>query len=336
MNRSLIEISNEIKNLAHALPFDSRLQAASDAGYDDNRLEDRANAAISYLPRSFIEMLASYVGNFTSTSLLSSYHIANLVKMSVPLSKLEAGLAVQCPDLDTVPEQLTQMNPISEGAWPAQGSLEENILLEASVVIYFDRDQGQTLARMSQILQTAAFEELTRLILSLRSIVFALRAGRKLSDYSSSQLTETWERLLEDNPELNQLHKHIFTAHKDCDTAVQSNRATVAADALRFSQIIEQAPFPISLCSAEDFRYSLANRMYREAIGRHDIIGKTVPEAFPDEPLDTLLINLIKTREGIEPEIPREHSVELRNADGNSSNELSSRCIKLFGMGADE
>lgn len=315
MNRSLIEISNEIKRLARTLPSNPSIEPEISSSYQIHSVRDSFEAPLNYLPRTFVELLGCYIGNFTSTSLVTCYHVANLVNLSVSETTLRSSLASQCPDLEQVPASLRNAEEIDEKSWPDLGSAIEKVLLEASVIVYFDRDQGQTLARLSQVLSPAIYEELTSLILSYRSIVFALRAGRKLPDYSSTHISDLWSPILEQDPGLTDIHNQIFVSHKDCDAESGSDQRMLASDTLRLAQIFEQAPFPISLCSSDEFRYSLANKMYRQAIKREDIVGRTVLEAFPDEPEDQLLVNLRKARDGLAG-VEREHTVEMRNEEG--------------------
>ena len=62
---------------------------------------------------------------------------------------------------------------------------------------------------------------------------------------------------------------------------VHSRKADLEA-ALRLSRLFEQSPVAIALLRCPEFTYTIANRPYRELVGRDELVGKTVREALPE------------------------------------------------------
>lgn len=64
----------------------------------------------------------------------------------------------------------------------------------------------------------------------------------------------------------------------------QEQRARAAAEeaGTRLHSLFMHAPAPICILEGPEHRYTLANLPYSDLVGRHDLVGKTIAEAFPE------------------------------------------------------
>ncbi|HLT36177.1 MAG TPA: PAS domain S-box protein [Enhygromyxa sp.] len=73
-----------------------------------------------------------------------------------------------------------------------------------------------------------------------------------------------------------------------------------------------QAPFAISVVHGPDNRYILANPEYERMVGRRNLVGKTLREAFPELPTDAALVQMLDgVRTSGRPFTAREFEVAL-------------------------
>ena len=90
----------------------------------------------------------------------------------------------------------------------------------------------------------------------------------------------------------------------------QRARGSAEAARARLQALFMQAPLPICILEGPEHRYTLANQPFTNLVGRADIIGKTVAEAFParvEQGVLTLLDHVYTTGETY-----RGHAVPLR------------------------
>lgn len=64
--------------------------------------------------------------------------------------------------------------------------------------------------------------------------------------------------------------------------AVQTRNLDLLEETSHFKNLFEQAPGFIAILTGREHRFVLANRAYREMVGRQDIIGLSVAEAIPE------------------------------------------------------
>jgi PAS domain S-box-containing protein len=73
----------------------------------------------------------------------------------------------------------------------------------------------------------------------------------------------------------------FFCACVETTQAVLAERERVA-ERTRLEQMFEQAPGFIAVLESADHRFALANRAYRELVGKDDLLGKPVRQALPE------------------------------------------------------
>jgi len=88
----------------------------------------------------------------------------------------------------------------------------------------------------------------------------------------------------------------------------------------RLQALFMQAPVAVSVVSGPDFRYALANPLYQEMVGRHELLGKTIREAFRELPEDAPVFQMLENvYESGEPFSASEYRVSLdRRGDGRT------------------
>jgi PAS domain S-box-containing protein len=73
-----------------------------------------------------------------------------------------------------------------------------------------------------------------------------------------------------------------LVARIEAQLARSHSRRDEQAARLRLSRLFEQAPVGIALLHCPEFTYTIANRPYRELVGREELLGKTVRQALPE------------------------------------------------------
>jgi PAS domain S-box-containing protein len=77
-----------------------------------------------------------------------------------------------------------------------------------------------------------------------------------------------------------------------------------------------QAPFAISVVYGPEYRYILANPSYERMVGRRNLVGRTLREAFPELRPDAGLLQMLdQVRDTGQPFTAREFEVELERGD---------------------
>lgn len=80
--------------------------------------------------------------------------------------------------------------------------------------------------------------------------------------------------------ELRQLRDEMGVIRRA--NAVQQENLSLVDESRRLMDFFEQAPSFIAVLSGREHRFQMANRAYRELVGRRDVVGKRVTEALPE------------------------------------------------------
>ncbi|MEP7065163.1 MAG: ATP-binding protein [Gemmatimonadota bacterium] len=123
-----------------------------------------------------------------------------------------------------------------------------------------------------------------------------------------------------DNGNLAVLHavenvtEQVFAARKEQEALAA---ARTAEDRLR--TVFSQAPVGIAVLRGPEHRYESANARYTSVVGRSDLLGKTVREAFPDLDGQGIYSALDRVYASGEPFVANEMLLRLdRNGDGET------------------
>lgn len=82
-------------------------------------------------------------------------------------------------------------------------------------------------------------------------------------------------------------------------------------------EVYERAPGFIAMTEGADHRFKFANESYRELIGRHDIIGRTVAEVLPEIEQQGFIGLLDQVFQSGVPFVGRAFPIELRSNEGS-------------------
>jgi signal transduction histidine kinase len=120
---------------------------------------------------------------------------------------------------------------------------------------------------------------------------------------------------------LRQIADHIAAAQQRIASARRS--ATMEAER---RNLLQQAPVATALMTGPQHVFELANPLYREMVGRADIVGKTYAEAFPELVLTALPAIHDKVYETGEPFLTSEYPVRLIR------NGVAQDCFFMFNL----
>ena len=101
--------------------------------------------------------------------------------------------------------------------------------------------------------------------------------------------------------------------------AVQARNLGLLEESSRLKIMFEQAPGFVAMLTGPQHQFKMANRAYRNLVGRGDLIGKSVAEALPEVVEQGLVQILDQVRETGRPYVAGNEIVQLKRRSGDKA-----------------
>jgi PAS domain S-box-containing protein len=304
LNRSTKEIHDEITTCVGFFPpfFDPAVETPAVL---ENLWQQTLCAYLTNtIPPVFKEKLGAMLGRYLSVPYCLFCHSSTLSGLGIHGGEILKVLERPLPNLREVPKALQFLKKLPDEVWPEPGSDLEDVLLEASIVSFFDSDQGRTVARLKEILPADFFNHLVMLISYNKTSVQWVQIHPEVSYKKDQRYLLYFEKILAEEPRLKDYFEYFLKAQsqgalppverlvaKEADRFRTLSERDAAYRKLRLErdwllEVVNLAPFAISMLSAPERRYVIANEAFERMTGGSNLLGKTTGEAFPELLMD--------------------------------------------------
>lgn len=304
--RTIQEITDEITQCVGYFPpfFEPALDSAAVL---ENLWHQAWSAYLtSTIPLVFKEKLGALLGQQLEIPYCLICHASTLSPLGVIGADILNVLTKTLPDLHKVPPGLKflQKFPVDRGIeiWPASNSDFEDVLLDAALVMFFEQDGGQTANKLKAVLPGSFFNQLILLLSYNRTSMQWVKVHPEISYENDQRYLVYYDKIVAEEPRLASYFRGLLTSWKDRDLRpngamqeFEAERKKITGErdsALRLlqqekdwlAQIIDHAPFSVSMLSAGEHRFVIANKQYCAMLGKTQdfILGKTRDEVFPE------------------------------------------------------
>jgi hypothetical protein len=215
LNRSTKEIQNEIMNCVGFFPPFFEPASATPAVLENLWQQTLCAYLTNTIGPAFKEKLGALIGRYLSADYCLYCHSSTMSGLGIHGSEILKLLERPLPDLYETPRALQFLKKLPGDAWPESGSDLEDVLLEASIVAYFDLDQGRTMKRLKEILPSGFFNHLVMLLCYNRMSVQWIQVHPEVSYESDQRYLLYFDKILSEEPRLKDYFERYRRAQSE-------------------------------------------------------------------------------------------------------------------------
>ncbi|RYZ54023.1 MAG: hypothetical protein EOP07_16775, partial [Proteobacteria bacterium] len=280
MNRSTKEIHDEIMTCVGFFPPFFEPAVLTPAVLENLWQQTLCAYLTNTIPPVFKEKLGALIGRYLSVAYCLFCHSSTLSGLGIHGREILKVLERPLPDLSVAPKALQFLKKLPDDVWPEAGSDLEDVLLQASIVAFFNKDQGRTINRLREILSADFFNHLVMLISYNKTSVQWVEVHPEISYAKDQRYLLYFDKVIAEEPRLKAYFESFLHAQSGSNRntldqliAEETSRSRILSERDReyrklrverdwLLEIVNLAPFAISMLSAPERRYVIANEAF--------------------------------------------------------------------------